>query len=297
MSLISMTGYGSARVSEKDLELTIEVKSVNSRFLDLSMRLPQFYSTLEQNLSKIVREKLARGRVEVFIGRKAANDDSFEIRFSEKLYQDLLSLFGKKSKELKLKDEQVSLELFKAALSRKEILEIANSSSELSGSEIKTVEKALHRAVDSLIEMRKAEGAALEVAIISCLDQLEKELEKIKKEAATFSQQALDKVKTRLEKYKGEIDVEPERLAQEVAFLLDRCEISEEIARIESHCQQFKKIIDKNEGGKKIEFLLQEFGREFNTIGSKSQNSNISQAVIEAKALLEKIREQAANVE
>lgn len=290
-----MTGYGSAKVADAGVDLLVEIRSVNSRFLDLSFRLPSSYACIEQELAKSLKEKLSRGRVEIFVTRKALADESYQIRFNEKLFADFLNLAKTQALSSGLSSEDASSTAFKMAFSRKEIIELAAADSALE--ESKLLQKGVISALDALIQMRKVEGVALEKDILSLLKALEQEHQKIKNASSDFAEGAIRKLNLKLEKYKKEIEFDKDRIAQEIAFSLDRASISEEVLRIESHFQQFKTVISKNEGGKKIEFLLQEFGREFNTIGSKSQASEITQSVIEAKSILEKIREQVANIE
>lgn len=296
MALLSMTGFGSASRDLGTVRITVELKSVNHRYLDLAWRLPAIYSSRELSLAKVVREKLRRGRVEITVSRAATASRDTEVRFNQELFDRYLevitSALDRAGHKVKATEQQAALQI----LGRREVLEVGGSD-ESAEQELPLLDELLAEAIVKLVEMRTAEGRALEREIASQLSLLEQLSERIATLAAETPVLFAEKLKARLQRFQSEAEVDPMRLAQEVAILADRVDVTEELARLRSHIAQFKVIMATDEPGKRLDFLLQELGREINTTGSKSQSGEIAKLIVEAKALLEKIREQVQNVE
>jgi len=293
MSLKSMTGYGSANFDSEDISLSIEIRTVNSKYLDISYRTPSAYLKLENDFSNLIKSKLKRSRLDLIIQRKLKSENSYDLDFNQSLFNSYFNLVSQKATKENISDPK--LHAFRFSLNQKDILSL-NVDSLIDG-EKKDLLETLTEALDALVVMRKKEGANLEKEILSLKNNLVLELNKVKEQSRAFNDSVKERLNKKIEKFQKEVDFDEQRIAQEIAFIIDKADIAEEIARIESHFEQLDSIISKNQGGKKIEFLLQEFLREFNTIGSKSQSSIISNSVIEAKSIIDRIKEQVANVE
>lgn len=291
-----MTGFGRARREAEGILLEVELRSVNHRFLDVVCKLPPAYASLEQEVVKRVREKLSRGRVEVSINRTESGTGGVRVNFNKELFRAYWQAVGDALAEAKLKSaaarEQAALQL----LSRREVLETVNDTVE-DEAELALLYAALEEGLRSLLEMRRSEGEALSSEILRLLAEFEQSIEQLTRESRETVSVFKEKLAARLEKLAPEVEIDPARLAQEVAILADRTDITEELSRLRSHLEQFRLLLAQPGNGRKLDFLIQEMGREVNTCGSKAQNSQVQLHVVDAKAGLEKIREQIQNIE
>jgi uncharacterized protein (TIGR00255 family) len=297
MSLKSMTGFGAGAASSDAVEINVEMKSVNNRFLDVVVRTPSLYSRFENEISKSVRAKLARGRVDISVTRKDLSQPEVELSLNKDLLGKYLECSEAIAKDLKISAGKFQQELVLQALGRREVLDLSVSErSETEGEDVLLM-AAIEQGLDALIEMRVREGATLEKEVLSHLDSLEQVAKRISEVSQDAVEVFRERLKQKLDALSDEFEVDEARLAQEVAYLAERADITEELVRVASHIQQFRSIVAQEEGGRKLEFLLQEFLREVNTIGSKSQNAEVASLVVESKSLIEKIKEQVANIE
>ena len=297
MSLRSMTGFGQANVEDVGLSLSIEIKSVNHRFLDVLPRLPALYSSFEFELVKKARERLGRGRVEIFVSRTEMTQSAGEVRFDEKIFQDYIAAVEKVSALLDKKvRDAVRVEALKGALLRREVLDYVSTEADLS-SEKEQLFSVLDTAIDDLIRMREEEGRALSAEMHRLISSLDTIVSQIRSLASSTVENQRDRLTERISKIFQGKEIDEDRLAQEVAYFADRVDVTEELTRLQSHMNQFRALLDGDVSGKKLEFLLQEMSREMNTVGSKAQHADISSQVVEGKALLEKLREQVLNIE
>lgn len=297
MSLHSMTGFGRGEASKAGVNVVCEAKSVNHRFLDVALRLPTVYGQFEADAVALIKKLLERGRVELTISRADRAKSAYDVTFDKSLFRQALNAV-----EAGLRDEKFSRDsaAHAAALTvlfqRREILDFSASEKKVD-TERTLLLRAVEMAIKNLITMRRREGTALEKDLQGRL----KELEQLSKSMAKLVVQTPDQYRKRLEerlaKMEADNRVDAARLAQEVAIFADRVDTSEELTRLASHVSQFRDLLKQGAVGRKMEFLLQEMGREVNTTGSKVQNSEVSYLVVEAKAVLEKMREQAQNVE
>lgn len=292
--LSSMTGFGSGTQVHDDLQITVEVKSVNNRFLDINCKLPTLFLGLESQINALLREKLKRGRIEVFVQRKTVRGFAQNVRVNAALVNSCMESF----KELAaLGVSQRCLDVVLAdVIGRREILELT-AEDESVVDEVPLVMEALRQACIELVSMRQREGAALEEELRRLLQSLEEIIGEIQRLAASTPEAIQQRLHERISSLLQGIELDQQRLHQEVVYLADRADITEELARLRSHVVQFHDVLEAGEGGRKLEFLLQEFGREVNTCGSKSQDTAITRNVVEAKTILEKMREQVLNVE
>lgn len=290
----SMTGFGRGETGGDDFAVTVEIKTVNNRFLDVNLRLSGELQPIEADLKNIISKRLSRGRVEVNLQYERTSDVAYEI--NRPLVSGYISALRELQEAFGLEGEPDlnNIARLPNALQTKK--------DDLSEEFLEGVRRAFDVALDDLEEMREAEGAALKNDLASLLDNIERQLPLIEEEAggvsAEYYERLQKKVEKLLSKSDAQIEIDQARLAQEVAYLADKSDISEEIARLKSHIEQFRSIMEEEGAiGKRLDFLTQEFNREANTIASKTQNLKIKEAALVIKAEIEKIREQVQNVE
>lgn len=288
----SMTGYGRFRLSKDGREMTVEVKSVNHRFLDISSKLPRNLSFLDDSLRKEIAEQLSRGHIDVFVNYSNMRDDAKEVRIDLPLALSYL----KTVRELK-ETADVPGELSVTDFIRlPDVLSIIEAEEDQQAVRELFV-SAIRGALTSLVKMRRDEGEHLKKDILDKLNRITQIRESISKRAPEIVKGYQEKLAQRLAKLvDGQID--ESRFITEVAIFADRAAIDEELVRLESHVLQVRNTVGENNPvGKKLDFLVQEMNREFNTIGSKAMDAEIAQLVVEAKGEIEKLREQVQNVE
>lgn len=293
--LKSMTGYGRSEFVDENYDLSFEMKAVNHKFLDIQVKLPYFLNFCEEDIKKVVRKKLSRGRVDIFIRGKqkfSENNSALDVNY------ELASAYFEAYKSISTKlgiDTSVGIGHI---VRNDNVVEVKTSEIDeeyLKNNVLESVEKA----VDELVSMRIVEGENLNKDLLDNLSAFENNLENIIGRKEDVLNNQIDRLKSKLNEFCGELsESEVNRLNLEVIFYTDKLDISEEITRLNSHIQNFKKFLNlESQVGKKIEFLLQEMNREINTIASKSNNYAISTYVIEMKVIIEKLREQIQNVE
>lgn len=287
----SMTGYGRCRVCADGRELTLELKAVNHRFLDISFRLPKNLAFLEDALrTRINQSNLRRGHVDVFVTYQNTRPDAREVNIDA----GLLEAF-----HTAMKTVHKSLDDYRRA-SATEVLTLSGALSVTQAEEdteavTALAEQAFDGAVEALIAMREREGAHLAEDLLSNLKGLAALREKIAERAPSVPEEYRARLTARLEEWQVNA-IDPQRVAQEVAIMADRCAIDEELSRLEGHIVQFTDSVQNSaEVGRKLDFLLQEMNREVNTTGSKASDALITQAVVDAKCIIEKLREQVQN--
>ena len=287
----SMTGYGRCRVCADGRELTLELKAVNHRFLDISFRLPKNLAFLEDALrTRINQSNLRRGHVDVFVTYQNTRTDARVVNIDA----GLLEAFN-----TALKSVRKPLDGFRRA-SAAEVLNLSGALSVAQAEEdteavTALAEQAFDGAAEALIAMRDREGAHLAEDLLSNLKELAALREKIAERAPSVPEEYRARLTARLEEWQVNA-VDPQRVAQEVAIMADRCAIDEELSRLEGHIVQFTDSVQNGtEVGRKLDFLLQEMNREVNTTGSKASDALITQAVVDAKCIIEKLREQVQN--
>jgi len=287
----SMTGYGRQRVCCDGREMTLELKAVNHRFLDISFRLPKNLAFLEDVLRTRINESgLRRGHLDVFITYQNTRTDAREVRIDAAA----LDAFNA---AIRLAEDQ--LDDYKRAtvaevLSLSGALSVAQAEEDTEAVTALALE-AFEGAVSALIAMRDREGAHLAEDLLSNLDELAALRQQILSRAPEVPEEYRKRLQARLDEWQVS-DVDPQRVAQEVAIMADRCAIDEELSRLESHIVQFADSVKNGvEVGRKLDFLLQEMNREVNTMGSKASDAQIAQCVVDAKCVIEKLREQVQN--
>lgn len=290
----SMTGFGTNRAQSADVTLEISVRSVNGRFLEPRFHLPREYMTFESELRKLLSDRLKRGTVDVFITRRVRSSGSkATLQVNRELARRYVQGYRALAKDLKLK-EDLHLEVI-ARLP--EVMKLEESS-ETDSKEKALVLKSFKAAVDACQTERQREGKALQRELEKMLSSLEKQVQGILALREDANRQLQEKFETRLAgRLKGG-ELDPQRLSQEIVLQLDKSDINEELQRLGEHIKNYRQILVSREAeGKKLDFYTQELLREVNTIGSKSQVARITQSVVEAKTIIERLREQVQNVE
>lgn len=292
-----MTGFGQgrARAGDKQVqeELQVELKSLNHKFCEVKARLPRELSTLEPLVSKAVKDRLARGAVEVLVKRTAAGSSESVPTVDPAMAREYRRAFAELAAALGIPDE-VSLREIAA---QPGVIRMEERGVDLETA-TRALTEALDKALGALIQMREVEGKAIRADLEARLSLVEATA----KEVAQLSPRSVEEYRARLEERIAELTrggtVDPQRLAQEVAFFAERTDVAEEMTRLSSHLAQFRQLIASPEpSGRKMDFLVQEMHREVNTTGSKSQHPEISTRIVALKAELERIREQVQNVE
>ncbi|MCB0364360.1 MAG: YicC family protein [Bdellovibrionaceae bacterium] len=290
----SMTGYGNSAGVSSYLDLEVSVKSINGRFLDVRFHLPREYFPFELEMKKEVSKVARRGTLDVFVQRRIVEDaPEVKVGVHKPLAKKWMAAYDELAKVVGL-DEKLSLETL---ASIPHVLEVEGVG-EVTEKEKQVVFTHVKKALANLDKERKREGAALRDDLMGHLDALASLVTDMEKEREGANKELLKKMETRLSTLQLQDRVDADRLAQEVAVLVDRADISEEILRLTEHVKAFGKAVKSTQcEGKKLDFYAQELLREANTIGSKSQVSRLTQMVVEAKTRIEKIREQVQNVE
>lgn len=290
--LKSMTGYGKGTASGDNFSVTVDMRSVNNRNLDIHWRAPQDLAPLEITLKKQVQAAISRGRVDVNIIFSQTSDTVYEL--NRPLIRGYLSALKTMSDEFGLAGEP---DLATMAKLPNVMLAPANSGN-LSEAAIQGIETALTHALAAIVAMRAVEGHELQKEMLARVERIRSQVEIIESGSGGIVAAYRDKLRARISELLDKNNVDEARLAQEVAYLAERSDITEEITRLKSHLIQLSELLGGDgEIGKKLDFLLQETNREANTILSKSAELSICDAAIEIKTEVEKLREQAQNVE
>lgn len=291
--MYSMTGYGRGTASLDGRELTIELKSVNNRFLDVSMKLPRQLSFLEDGLRKLLNDSLSRGHVDVFVNYRNLRSDAKTVRVDEALLKAYLASARESAKALDLADDLT----LSRALTLPDVTVIlpADEDQQALAELSKTV---MTDAIDGLKAMRLKEGERLKLDLSARMDTMVGYAAAIEKRSPAVAEEYRQKLTARIEELLGETEVDRARLATEVAIFADRAAIDEEIVRLNTHLVHFRELLEADEPvGRKMDFLVQEMNRECNTIGSKANDAELTSLVLLCKAEIEKLREQIQNIE
>lgn len=288
----SMTGYGRAKLLKEDREYQIEIKSVNHRYLDISVRIPKQLSYLEETIKKEIAKKVKRGKIDVFVTFENNSLEGKEIKINTELAKAYIDELKKLAeKENILSDIQVT-EISKYP----DVLNIQSNQDDEKITE--EVLETITIATDNLVQMRETEGNKISEDLLKRLNIINKKVEEIAKLSTGLIEEYVVKLEERINEILKNQEIDKTRLAQEVVIYADKCSIEEEVTRLNSHISQFKNLLNSNEAiGKKLDFIIQEMNRETNTIGSKANNLEITNGVIDIKTEIENIREQVQNIE
>jgi len=290
----SMTAYARAEKTADEINVSTEIRSYNSRYLDISLRIMHGYNVLEEKIKASIIEKIARGRIEVSLQINDGSDEAYDFEINipkARAYYDRL---------VQLKDQldlhsEITVDLLVREGGVIRSVEIDRDMDAV----WPVVRDCVDEALNNLVEMRKKEGEFIALDITDRINRIEKSVHLIEKESSDLLYHYQQRLKERIVALTREmVEIDPERITQEAAFLDGKSDISEEIVRVASHIKQFRTIMKSEEpAGRKLNFLLQELHREFNTMGSKTEKAHVSHTIVEVKSELEKIREQLQNVE
>ena len=289
----SMTGYGSAKGFSGKIEIAVELKSVNSRYLDCSIKLPRLYISFEEALKTAVGRHITRGKVDVFITLDLSKSGEVEIMVNQPLAKAYISSLRGLAEANGLSENISVIDIARFP----DVLQVEKV--EMDADELCTdICGVLEDALREFDEMRAKEGTTLYNDMLARLDEIEK-LTALAEEASPKSiSDYTAKLETRLREVLQTADIDEQRILTEVSIFADRVAINEETVRLRSHIAQLRSILDSSEPvGRKIDFLVQEFNREANTIGSKGNDTEMARITIDLKSEIEKIREQAQNIE
>ena len=289
----SMTGFGSAAVQEEGLEIQAEIRSVNNRFFDFQPRLPRELGFLEAEILEKTRRSLGRGRVTVTLSLESRGSSSLP-----ELNEEALAHYHEQIRKIRSMGRELAVDHLGASFLQLPGLFLDSDGNQDADRLRSLALRALDESIADILSMKEKEGAALSDDLLSCLDRIEESLQRIRKATPQMKASLAANLRKRLEDLLDDLPVDPQRLAQEAAILVDKADVSEEITRLDSHLEQFRESIHAGgEVSKKLGFLIQEILRESNTIGSKSQDLEITRDVLLIKEETEKLREQILNLE
>ncbi len=289
----SMTGFGRAQQLLDGMSITVEIKSVNHRYFDFSSRVPRAYGFLEEKLKSYVQTKVARGKIECFVSIEALEIEDCEVAVNHSLASGYLAALKELCEKYELRDD-----ITVSTIARNHDIFSVHKSEADEERIWNAVKVVTDSALDSFISMREAEGRKLKADILSRCDIILENVEFIEKRSpetvAEYNNKLLERMRTVLE----DVQADEQRILTEAAIFADKIAVAEETVRLRSHIDQMHEFMESEVAiGRKTDFLVQEFNREANTIGSKAQDTQIARRVIDIKAEVEKIREQVQNIE
>ncbi|MDP4091861.1 MAG: YicC/YloC family endoribonuclease [Bacillota bacterium] len=289
----SMTGFGRGEYKENGKEFLVEIKTVNHRYSDIFLKLPRQISFLEDKVRDTVNKSLSRGKIDVYVSFEEFGEDSKSVLLDEPLAKAYVKSLETLRDKFHLKDD-ISLSLVARF---PDILKVekVEADEDVTWQYLK---KALDNALDSLVKMREIEGEGLKKDMIERAEYIRKIVNKIDERAPEVVKEYKLRLENRIKELMDQQVVDENRLATEIAIFADRCSINEELVRLDSHIKQLIQTLNQEQPvGRKLDFLVQEMNREINTIGSKSNDLDITRNVVEIKSEIEKIREQVQNIE
>lgn len=289
----SMTGFGRGENISENREVTVEIRSVNHRYFEFSSRLPRSCGYLEEKLKSFLQENISRGKVEISVQLKAINSSDTELVVNQAVIDTYISTLRKVAKKLRLKDDLSASTLLRIN-DAFDTMKKADDEEEVT----EEVLKAAAIAVEKYNEMRTREGENLKADILSRLLNIEANVSRVEQNSEETLKAYRERLYSRIKDILGDRQIDDQRVLTEVAIFSDKIAVDEETVRLKSHIAQMREMLNEGQPvGRKLDFLIQEFNREANTIGSKCQNVNTAQTVVDIKSDIEKIREQIQNIE
>lgn len=291
--MFSMTGYGRGEYKNNGIEITVEIKTVNNRYLDASIKCPRILNAQEEEMRAVIREKLTRGHADVYVSLSDKRERDKKLFLDENTAKAYVEA-AKRIKEL-FPETEDDLSVTKI-LKYPDVIKTEDAAS-ADGEIIAALKSALKSALEKLNIMREVEGKKLETDMLSRMDTIEKLVGGIEERAPLVSESYRLKLEAKIRKILESVEVDESRILTEAAVFSDKSNIEEELTRLHSHISQFREICREKLVGRKLDFLVQEFNRETNTICSKSNDLEITRMGLALKNEIEKIREQVQNVE
>ncbi len=289
----SMTGYGHAQATLHGRDISVEIRSVNHKFFDFSVRTPRGYSFVEDKIRNYVKERVARGKIDVYVTILTVDETAAQVILNKSLAGGYINALRELASEFGLTDDiSVSTvarytDIFTVKKAEQDEEEVWN--------DLQTV---LSEAVAQFIAMRETEGGKMRDDVMSRMEHILDIVGEIEKLSPQTLENYRARLRAKIEELLGDASVDEQRLLTETAIFADKIAVDEETVRLRSHFDQMRQMLDSGEAvGRKLDFIVQEMNREANTIGSKCQNSDVAHMVVEIKAEIEKIREQIQNIE
>ncbi len=288
----SMTGYGKSSLSINSREYQVEIKTVNHKYIDVNIKMPRIISYLEEDVRKLVVSKIKRGKVDIQISFENYSQDGNDVKINTELAQIYIQSLRKLAEAENLSSNIEVTEITK-------LPDVLTIKSNLDENETKEeLLQVVNEAIDKLIQMRKIEGEKISKDILDKIARIEQKNEEIFSLSTGLIEEYVVKLEARVKELLKTEELDKSRLMQEVVIYADKCSVEEEVTRLRSHIYQLRYLINSEEPiGKKMDFLIQEMNRETNTIGSKANNLEITNTVVDIKTILEDIREQIQNIE
>lgn len=289
----SMTGYGRYKELIGGKDITVEIRSVNSRYLDANIKVSRLYGPLEEKLKKMISKYVSRAKVDLYVGVDNIEGDKIELSLNREYLEGFLGALNTVKA-----DYNVSGDVDISTVASKNEVFIQRRLEDDMNELWCAVESVATKAFELYDDMRKREGEALVCDLLSRIETIDDIKAKITERVPKVVSEYNEKLRKRIEELLGDVKVDEQRLLTECAVFADKADVTEELTRLSSHIAQFKKILSEEEQvGRKLDFLVQEINREVNTCGSKANDNDIAKLVIEAKCEIEKIREQIQNLE
>ena len=290
----SMTGYGKQNLSVEGREYQIEIKSVNHRYLDINVKIPKAISYLEETIKKEISNKIKRGKIDVFVSFENNSEEGRKIEINKQLAKLYIEQLKELAQEEKIESNIEVMDIAK-------IPDVLTIKVDEENSKIKDeIKQVTQGAVTRTLEMKNIEGEKISQDLLQRIRNIQSKIVEISAKSTGLIEEYVVKLEKRVKELLKNDEVDKSRLAQEVVIYADKCSIEEEITRLKSHIFQFENLISNNQDGaigKKLDFIIQEMNRETNTIGSKANNLEITNGVIDIKTEIEDIREQVQNIE
>ena len=291
--MLSMTGYGRGEYREGGIELSVEIKTVNNRYLDALIKAPRIFAAYEEVIRARVREKITRGHADVYVSLS----DKREKKKTLELDEGVAASYIAAARRLSQLSSDIPFDVTATSLLRMPDVVVRDESQAADDELISALTSALSSALENLNAMRFKEGEKLRADMLSRMDRIEQLVKMVAERAPLVAEDYRAKLKEKIEKYLQGVTYDEGKLLTEVALFSDKSNIDEELTRLKSHIEQFRDICRSPIVGRKLDFLVQEFNRETNTICSKSNDITITKCGLELKNEIEKIREQVQNVE
>ena len=289
-----MTGYGKQNLSVEGREYQIEIKSVNHRYLDINVKIPKAISYLEETIKKEISNKIKRGKIDVFVSFENNSEEGRKIEINKQLAKLYIEQLKELAQEEKIESNIEVMDIAK-------IPDVLTIKVDEENSKIKDeIKQVTQGAVTRILEMKNIEGEKISQDLLQRIRNIQSKIVEISAKSTGLIEEYVVKLEKRVKELLKNDEVDKSRLAQEVVIYADKCSIEEEITRLKSHIFQFENLISNNQDraiGKKLDFIIQEMNRETNTIGSKANNLEITNGVIDIKTEIEDIREQVQNIE
>ena len=289
----SMTGYGSAKGTAEGLEITVELKSVNNRYLDTSVRLPRSFIFAEDAVKSAVQSHISRGKADVFVTVDSSCAGDMSVKVNEALLKGYIEAIGHIAEEYSLANDLTAM----SAARLPDVLSVEKK--DMDAEQIAAaISEITERALKDFDEMRIREGEKLRDDVMSRLETIDSLVSTVEEKAPETVKEYRARLEQKMAEVLGTSGIDESRILTEAAIFADHIAVDEETVRLRSHMSQLRTMVNGNSPiGRKIDFLVQEFNREANTIGSKCQNSDIAHVVVDLKSEIEKIREQIQNIE